>query len=65
MKWQLSSEKLYWPQDIDRYNVQRQNSMNGMRMFSTEYLAREMRTILADLELTRRAQKPPDAAFGR
>jgi hypothetical protein len=37
-------------QDIRRYNAQRQNIMKGMRLFSTEYLAREMRAILSELE---------------
>jgi hypothetical protein len=35
--------------DIERYNVQRQNIMNGMKLFSTEYLANDMRAILAEL----------------
>jgi glycosyltransferase involved in cell wall biosynthesis len=37
--------------DGGRYNAQRQNIMNGMRLFSTEYLADEMRAILSELEL--------------
>jgi glycosyltransferase involved in cell wall biosynthesis len=35
--------------DIERYNTQRKNIMNGLKLFSTEYLANEMRAILSEL----------------
>jgi hypothetical protein len=38
--------------DIERYNVQRQNIMNGLKLFSTEYLANDMRAILPELQGT-------------
>ncbi|MDR2098096.1 MAG: hypothetical protein LBP37_06215 [Spirochaetaceae bacterium] len=35
--------------DIERYNAQRKNIMNGMRLFSTSHLAGDMKSILSDL----------------
>jgi hypothetical protein len=34
--------------DIDRYNAQRKNIMNGLKLFSTEYLAHSMAAILSE-----------------
>jgi glycosyltransferase involved in cell wall biosynthesis len=39
-------KKIVLTGDTTRYNAQRQNIMNGMRLFSTEYLADNMREIL-------------------
>jgi glycosyltransferase involved in cell wall biosynthesis len=36
-------------QDVELYNIQRKNIMNGLKLFSTKYLANEMRAILLEL----------------
>jgi hypothetical protein len=45
-------KELVLSRDIERYNTQRKNIMNGLKLFSTEYLANDMRSILSELEVT-------------